>query len=425
MNTRKASPGSRTPLRIVIAICVLALGVGSAGCVFSGSSSTTSADSANYAAPDPIDIKVRTDPKLASTAVVSSAGGSVSAVGADGTKFTLTFPKGAIQGAEKITLTPVSAADGLPFSGGLVGAVQMAPEGLRLFAPAVLRIESPRTVADNGFETVAFAYRKDGEGLYLNPAEAKDGALTMEVWHFSGGGGAQATPTEIQTQQTQHVPSAAEDAFTQRVREYIGKQRQAEMLGQPTDPKFDERMQDYLLEAYDSFIGPQLPIALKDCDKAKPIMSSALQWARQVQMMLTGGESKKTAKILALSDGVIDTYEKVKKKCWGGYRAYGAFGEGVILGTITSLEKPFTLTITSPGAETQLSFTPSGPEAGTFTIDGHAQGGAVFSGNGTYTVKDAGSTSPTLITSDAGKTAASGMTFSWGHNVPIQLTLME
>jgi hypothetical protein len=154
-------------------------------------------------------------------------------------------------------------------------------------------------------------------------------------------------------------------------------------------------------------------------------MSSALQWTRQVQMMLTGGESKKSAKILALSDGVIDTYEKVKKKCWGGYRAYGAFGEGVILGTITSLEKPFTLTITSPGAETQLSFTPSGPEAGAFTIDGHAEGGAVFSGNGTYTVKDAGSTSPILITSDAGKTAASGMTFSWGHNVPIQLTLME
>jgi hypothetical protein len=141
--------------------------------------------------------------------------------------------------------------------------------------------------------------------------------------------------------------------------------------------------------------------------------------------MLTGGESEKTAKILALSDGVIDTYEKVKKKCWGGYRAYGAFGEGVILGTITSLEKPFTLTITSPGGETQLIFTPSGPEAGTFTIDGHAQGGAVFSGKGTYTVQDAGSTSPILITSDAGKTAASGMTFSWGHNVPIQLTAVE
>jgi hypothetical protein len=425
MNTRTVRPGSRIPALMVALAAVLLVGATASGCVFSGSSPTTSADSAGYAAPDPVDIKVQTDAKLASTAVVSSAGGSISAVGADGTKFTLTFPKGAIQGAEKITLTPVSAADGLPFSGGLVGAVQMAPEGLRLFAPAVLRIESPKTVAAKGFETVAFAYHKDGEGLYLNPAETKDGALTMEVWHFSGGGGAQATPTEIQTQQTQHVPSAAEDAFTQRVREYIGKQRQAEMLGQPTDPKFDERMQDYLLEAYDSFIGPQLPIALKDCDKAKPIMSSALQWTRQVQMMLTGGESEKTAKILALSDGVIDTYEKVKKKCWGGYRAYGAFGEGVILGTITSLEKPFTLTITSPGGETQLIFTPSGPEAGTFTIDGHAQGGAVFSGKGTYTVQDAGSTSPILITSDAGKTAASGMTFSWGHNVPIQLTAVE
>jgi hypothetical protein len=417
--------GKTLPLGLAVCAGGLLLTLGLSACALPGLGGGSSGGQTKYAAPDPIDIKVQTDDKLASSAVISSAGGSVSALGADGTKFTLTLPKGAVQGSEKITLIPVSAADGLPFSGGLAGAVQMAPEGLRLLAPAVLRIESPKVVAAKGFETVAFAYHENGKGMYLNPGEVKDGALSIEIWHFSGGGGAQATPTEIQTQQTQHVPSSAEDAFTQRVREYIGKQRQAEMLGQETDPNFDSQMQDFLLEAYDRFVGPDLPIALKDCDKAKPIISKALQWARQVQLMLTGGESKKTAQILALSDNVIDTYEKVKKKCWSGYQATGTFGEGTFSGTIASLEKPFTLTVTAPGAETQLSFTPSGPEAGTFTIDGHAQGGAVFSGSGTYTVKDAGSTSPTLITSDAGKTAASGMTFSWGHGVPIQLVPQE
>jgi hypothetical protein len=417
--------GRALPLCLAICGSGLAMVLGLSACVPSGIGSGPTSEQTKYAAPDPVDVTVRTDDKRASSAVVSSAGGSVSALGADGTKFTLTFPKGAIQGAEKITLTPVSTADGLPFSGGLTGAVQMAPEGLRLFAPAVLRIESPKTSAAKGFETVAFAYRENGKGLYLAPAEVKNGALSMEVWHFSGGGGAQATPVEIQTQQTQHVPSVAEDASTQRIREYIGRQRDAEMTGQEPDPNLPNQIQDYLQESYDSGVGPDLPIALKDCSKAKPIMSRALEWSRRVQLMLIGGDPAKTAKLLALCDDIRDTYEKVRKKCWSGYRATGSFGEGTFSGTVTSLEKPFVLTITAPGAETQLTFTPSGPEAGTFKIAGHAQGGAVFSGNGTYTVKDADTTSPTLITNDAGKTAASGMTFSWGHGVPIRLVPQE
>ena len=171
-------------------------------------------------------------------------------------------------------------------------------------------------------------------------------------------------------------------------------------------------------------MGPELPTALKDCDKAKAIMSKALGWAKQVQLMVKA-DSAKGQELQALADGVIETNEKVKKKCWQGYTATGAFGEGTFSGSIASLEKPFTLTINAPGAETQLQFTPSGAEGGTFKIDGHAQGGAVFKGTGTYTVKDAGTTAPILITNDAGSTAASGMTFKWGHNVPIQLVPEE
>jgi hypothetical protein len=137
--------------------------------------------------------------------------------------------------------------------------------------------------------------------------------------------------------------------------------------------------------------------------------------------MISGNDSAQGQKLMKLAEGVEDTFAKVKKKCWQGYTATGTFGEGAFSGSIASLEKPFTLTITAPGAETQLAFTPTGPEAGTFKIDGHAQGGAVFSGSGTYTVKDAGTENPTLITNDAGTTKAPGRTFSWGHNVPINL----
>ena len=105
---------------------------------------------------NPSAVQVTLDEQLASSADITTAGGTLTAQGADGTKFTLTFPKGALPNDEKITLTPAARVDGLPFSGALAGAVQMEPEGLRLLAPAVLTIESPKTVAATGFETVAF-----------------------------------------------------------------------------------------------------------------------------------------------------------------------------------------------------------------------------------------------------------------------------
>jgi hypothetical protein len=194
------------------------------------SASTTVPPSATPVLPtstpmsDPLSVQVLTDGSLAVSAVISPMGGTLTAQAADGTKFTLTLPEGALLSDENITLTPVTSVGSLPFSGGLVGGVQMAPEGLRLFKPAALTIESSKTAAASGFETVAFGYHQNGEGLYLNPSDAKGDVLTLEVWHFSGEAAAQGTPAEIQTQQ-QHVPSNSEDAFTQRMQEYLGMNR--------------------------------------------------------------------------------------------------------------------------------------------------------------------------------------------------------
>ena len=94
-------------------------------------------------APNPLNVQVKVDSKVSASAVISTTGGTLSVQGADGTKFTLTFPNGALFNDEKITLTPVTSVDGLPFSGGLVGGVLMAPDGLRLLKPASLTIESP------------------------------------------------------------------------------------------------------------------------------------------------------------------------------------------------------------------------------------------------------------------------------------------
>ena len=343
---------------------------------------------------NPSTMQVILDEQLASSADLSATGGTLTAQGADGTKFTLTFPKGALPNDERITLTPAAAIDGLPFSGALAGAVQMAPEGLRLLAPAVLTIESPKTVAATGFETVAFGYHLNGEGLYLNPAEVQGNRLTIEIWHFSGEGAAQATSAEIETQQSQHVPSNSEDAYIQRVREYLGRERQAQLLGQETDPDFESRMMGFSREAYDSFIAPQLPTALNDCAAAPAILSRALGWSRQVQLMW--GQERFSAEI----QKIYDTIDQVRINCTN-YRADGVYwGAYHLSGLVCALDRPFTLNaeanLGGAAATGAFKFAPSGRTGGTWSFAG-SMDGLPYNGSSTYELEGLTFGTPVIV----------------------------
>ena len=262
--------------------------------------------------PNPLNVVVSLDAQLSVSSTITTAGGTLSATGADGTKYTLTFPKGALFGKEVITITPIAGITGLHFSGPVVGGLQMAPDGLRLLKAAILTIESPKVVASAGFETVAFGYEKNGEGVFLSLPEIKGNTISMEIWHFSGGGAAQAKPAEVQTHYNQYIPSDEENAFYQRMSEYIGRQRQAELLGLPENPVFWETIEKMAREAYDKFVAPLLPVALNDCAKAPAILSRALGCARQMALM---GWNETIFE--AEYQKIMDTWQQVLGKCHG------------------------------------------------------------------------------------------------------------
>ncbi len=268
-------------------------------------------------APKPRNVQVKVDTNISASAVIPATGGTLSVQAADGTKFTLTFPKSALLKDTKVTLTPVTGVDGLPFSGGLVGGVQMSPEGLRLLQPATLTIESSKIVAAQGFESVAFAYHQNGEGMYLSPSNANGNVLTLEVWHFSGVGAAQGTAAEIQTQQQQHVPTNPEDALAQRVAEYLSRQRQAQLRSEKTDPDFEKKMIEFAREWYDRFIAPQLPIALQDCEAAPEILSKALSWLRQVTLLGIDKEFQSENALIweTMYQAIVNCYNKEYDQC--------------------------------------------------------------------------------------------------------------
>jgi hypothetical protein len=417
MNTRSIVLGSL----LVLALGSFACGVGS--------------NAGNGGAVAPIDIKVNLEDNSAASALITTAGGHLSATAADGTLFTLTLPEGALQGDQQITLTPASTIDGLPFSGGLVGAVQLAPEGLQLLQAATLTIESPKTAAAQGFETVAFGYRQSGKGLYLSPAQVSGQVMSLEVWHFSGDGAAQATGVEVAAQQEQHVPQNPEDAFTQEMQQFEGRERQAQLLGQGDNVTFGETLIAATHRAFRDFLVPQLAIALADCSRAPAILARALGAKRQMEIMGTqnaaGGASSNVFQ--AELDQLQRTMQQVATNCYNkeydqcvvdkkiehkramqqifaeasglglaagldpskidkcppvvGYTATGQQEEITYSGSICDLAQAFSVDATSAYYKFTMEFAPSSPQGGSYTESGTWFNVGPMDGGGSYTVE--------------------------------------
>ncbi len=113
----------------------------------------------------------------------------------------------AIDSDSKITLTPVSAIEGLPFSQGYEAAVHIGPDGAILLRSADLTMEIP-----NEYDTstlIGFAADGTGDNLHLYPASftSSDGKTyaTFNIIHFSLYGVAQVVKSEVVAQQA-HPP---------------------------------------------------------------------------------------------------------------------------------------------------------------------------------------------------------------------------
>lgn len=127
--------------------------------------------------------------------LITPEGGAISTQGVDGTKFTLTFPPGALLTPEEISLTPVASINGLPLSNGIIAGVQMAPEGLRLPNPATLQIEFPSTRATD--ELVGFLIQDNGEGFHLYPILINGNSVSLKLFHFTIGGVASGSCIDV------------------------------------------------------------------------------------------------------------------------------------------------------------------------------------------------------------------------------------
>jgi hypothetical protein len=258
-------------------------------------------------------VTARLDDSRAVSKDIPTTGGTISATAADGTLFTLTLPPDALLSPETITMTPVTAIDGLPLSGGLAGAVDLAPAGLRLFNAATLTIAPPAAIPTA--DQITFGWRGNGDEFFFYPPQLGTSNISMKLMHFSGYGVGRGTAAD-QSAQQQRIPADPEDALSQRLQNIIAVARRAQSVGiRPLDDsdiiaKIATEMFDY----YRTVLVPDLATAKTDCSKAKGIMQRALAWARQAQLL--GLFDDEVQNIMStLTDALVNCYNESFDKC--------------------------------------------------------------------------------------------------------------
>lgn len=214
--------------------------------------------------------------------IVTPEGGTLEAVGEDGTYYELTIPKGALERDTRIKLIPVHAIDGLPF-GGAAPAVQLEPEGLQLLRPATLSIEPQHPVPLA--EQAAFAYAGAGEDAHLYPARGDSVQVEFDLLHFSGYGFGRAAPgdpgVEMLAEAADHTARLeARVAWFVRV-----AKRQAERGDETAMTTLIPHLEQLYVEYFDTVLRPLMQAAEKDDRMAECAIERYFVWARQLLLL--------------------------------------------------------------------------------------------------------------------------------------------
>jgi hypothetical protein len=180
-----------------------------------------------------------------------------------------------------VTVTPVSAIDGLPFSEGYLAAVQITPEGLSMIEPASLQLTLP---AEYDLSTlIGFAADGDGGDFHLFPivvGSSISGGITdafFSVSHYSLYGVAQATTQEIQAQ-LKHEPAKPASQADQDLAPLVVTDKNGDALASLTKP-----VQNQLQKSHNKNVKPGVDkLAGTDCKNVPNAAYNFEDWKKNV-----------------------------------------------------------------------------------------------------------------------------------------------
>lgn len=242
-----------------------------------GGSGAAPVELGNY--ENAIQVTPTLDEARAVTQTIGFDGGSISATAADGTVFTLSIPADSVRQRTRITLTPVSRLDGLPFGNGTDVTVDLQPSGLLFDVPATLTIE-PATPIPAG-ERILYGY-SDNRLLLAEPVLKAQG-IAIVVPHFSGYGVARGLMGDVD-EARKRIGGSAEERIASQMRAVMqewSQQAGPSELGQD----ITLRLEPYFEQLDREVIQPRLAAAGQSCAAGRSAILTVLGYARQRELL--------------------------------------------------------------------------------------------------------------------------------------------
>jgi hypothetical protein len=290
--------------RVIYLLTLMILITSSVGC------STAETTPPSTSSAPPTNLTITLDESASVSALIPQKGGSMSATLANGLVYTLAIPEGALLSDQEVTMTPIRSIDGLPFSGGLIGGVQLEPDGTSLMAPATLTLTIPKGYDQKTL--VGFAYHGTGTGFHLTPVNGDGSTVTLSILSFSGHGAASGTNQEASNQAGRSTGSAADD-YEQQAADVINGARSRGELNDSEIKKITELWKDY----YDKVVKPALQAATSDDSKIDAAVNMFLNWWRQSQLLgLDDDLASRITEGTALTfKGLKNAFDKAYQRC--------------------------------------------------------------------------------------------------------------
>jgi hypothetical protein len=229
---------------------------------------------------NPLRVSFALEQGAAVSRVIPTTGGELVTEGSDGTVYTLTLPPDSLFGDTKVTMTPLASLGGAPLSGGMIGGVQLLPEGLTLNNPATLSIAPAGPVPPPGQQT-GFLAEGDGDDFHLYPLQPGPG-LSVKLMHFTlaGAGGASAADRSTSAGQ---VPATTQAQWEALVADRIDLSREREAAGTP-DGDWPNDLKPVHLAYYRDVVRPAMLAALNDDAAVDAGIREGLGWLKKIEL---------------------------------------------------------------------------------------------------------------------------------------------
>ncbi len=253
--------------------------------------------------PSPLPVTVsRASGSAVTQDVDADTGGTVSTTGPDGTTYSLKVPPGALGSSTAITMTPLSGVSGSGLSGRLIGAVDLAPDGLTLNRPATLTMTpaSPGALTPSAGHAIdGFSFQGSGSDFHLFPvddflpgARPATTALHYSVMHFTGFTAQEVTPTE-QVSVEGHMSVAPVLSFEAMMAQLTYAYRDGTISAE----QWGTRLGDAVVVSFVGNVVPVMNQALTSSvtwEDAHTALTAYLQWAHWVEILgFAGGHNQR------------------------------------------------------------------------------------------------------------------------------------